>query len=159
TGSGRRTARGGTGGHSPTLTPAPPATGATWSALEGGGVAAVDRIHLAGDPLPRVAAEQHHERGRVVRLPEAADGVRADERPVLIGPLGGRASIGIGLHRDRPQRDAVGGDPLTAAFLRDPAHEAHGRGLRRAVDGLAALALAAGVRDDGDDAAPALLEH
>ena len=59
--------------------------------LQGGAVAAVDRIHLAGDPLGRVAAQQDGERAR-------------DRRPVRCGRRGTpwrAALLELGLSLDR----------------------------------------------------------
>ena len=50
-------------------------------------------------------------------------------------------------------------DALPADLGREPAREAHRRRLGRAVHRLLALALAAGVGDNREDAAPPLLEH
>src|SRR3954467_12437526 len=57
----------------------------TQRGLERADVAAVDGIHLAGDPARGVAAEQGHERRRVLRLPHSRDRVVPGQLPFELG--------------------------------------------------------------------------
>ena len=104
--------------HRHDVTPAPPATVGCLAPtrrdrrVRARDVAPVDRVHLAGDPLAGVAAEQHRERRGVVDPPEAADRVRPASRLLELGV--GVDGLGRRAVPHRAERDAVDGHAARA---------------------------------------------
>src|SRR5215211_1807396 len=120
--------------------------------LQRGEIAPVDRVHLAGDPLGGIAAQQDGQRRGIGHTADAAGGVRLGE--ALLEPgltFDGLLEEAV-LHG--PERQAIDGHAVLADLGRQAAREAHGGGLGRAVHDLLALAASAGVRDDREDPPP-----